>query len=204
IPFTWDDNGQLCYRNIPVDVSEKDNPEKYTSLQYFSDGEHRFVDIGVGLKEDRNNDLIESSAFDSALQGINFLGWGVDENGDPNNIASIVNRMGQILSNCDEETGAWKNAEEQQEYMRLAEKFSASATELKKSHVALSTQAGFLKDNQELLENTSYNLNEQILEVEQCDLADAITSFSWAQYCYNAALKMGNSLLNESLMDYLK
>ena len=32
------------------------------------------------------------------------------------------------------------------------------------------------------------------------DLADAITSFSWAQYCYNAALKMGNSILSESLM----
>ena len=88
--------------------------------------------------------------------------------------------------------------------MRLMDKFSDSATELKKSHVALSTQSSFLHDNQELLENTVYNLNEQILDIEQCDLADAITSFSWAQYCYNAALKMGNSLLSESLMDYMK
>ena len=76
--------------------------------------------------------------------------------------------------------------------------------ELKKYHVDMSTKADYLKNNQSVLENTAYTLNEQILAVEQCDLADAITSFSWAQYCYNAALKMGNSILSESLMDYVK
>ena len=34
-------------------------------------------------------------------------------------------------------------------------------------------------------------------------MVDSITSFIWAQYCYNAALKVGNSVLSESLMDYL-
>jgi flagellar hook-associated protein 3 FlgL len=46
-------------------------------------------------------------------------------------------------------------------------------------------------------------LNEQFLDIEQCDLADAITSFSWAQYCYNAALKVGNQILSQSLIDYM-
>ena len=46
-------------------------------------------------------------------------------------------------------------------------------------------------------------LNEQILEIEQVDMADAITEFSWAQYCYNAALKVGNSILSQSLIDYM-
>ena len=35
-------------------------------------------------------------------------------------------------------------------------------------------------------------------------MADSITSFIWAQYCYNAALKVGNNVLSESLMDYLR
>lgn len=67
----------------------------------------------------------------------------------------------------------------------------------------LSAEAEFLKDNLDRLEDTSDNLNEQFLGLEQCDLADAITSFAWAQYCYNAALKVGNSILSESLMDYI-
>ncbi|MBR2131745.1 MAG: hypothetical protein IJ955_04255 [Oscillospiraceae bacterium] len=211
VPFTWseaDSQGrkQLLYRGVSVDLKPDDPNYTKTNetLKYFSKDEHRFADIGVGLKEDTNGNLIETSVFDSALQGINFLGWDVDEDGDPKNIASIIRRMGEILSNCDQESGSWKTPEEQEEFMRLMDKFSDSATELKKSHVALSTQSSFLHDNQELLENTVYNLNEQILDIEQCDLADAITSFSWAQYCYNAALKMGNSLLSESLMDYMK
>ena len=42
-----------------------------------------------------------------------------------------------------------------------------------------------------------------ILDVEQIDLADAITAFSWDQFCYNSALKVGNQLLSQSLLDYM-
>ena len=34
-------------------------------------------------------------------------------------------------------------------------------------------------------------------------MADAITGLSWQQYCYNAALKIGNQLLSQSLIDYM-
>ena len=56
---------------------------------------------------------------------------------------------------------------------------------------------------EERLEQTASELNEQILGIEQVDLASAITDFSWAQYCYNAALKVGNSILSQSLIDYM-
>ena len=35
------------------------------------------------------------------------------------------------------------------------------------------------------------------------DLADAITEMMWAQYSYNAALRIGNQILSQSLIDYL-
>ena len=60
------------------------------------------------------------------------------------------------------------------------------------------------ENNVELLEDNFYNLQEQYADIEDVDMADALTSFVWAQYCYNAALKVGNSVLSESLMDYLK
>lgn len=214
VAFTWEGEGedrQLLFRGIPVDVAfDEQNPtstasQNYATLNYISTQESRFVDIGIGLKEDEESgELIKTSAFDSVLQGINALGFGLDEDGDPKNIASIIYEMGTLLSNCQEDTGAWATPEDGERFQRLIEKFQTSSTELKKNHVNLTTKADYLAKNQALLEDTAYTLNEQILEIEQCDLADAITSFSWAQYCYNAALKMGNSILSESLMDYVQ
>ena len=60
-----------------------------------------------------------------------------------------------------------------------------------------------MKDNQKQLQNTSYAMQEQIAGMENVDPADAIMSYSWAQYCYNSALKVGNSILSQSLMDFM-
>lgn len=205
LPFEWNGEGEnriLCYRGLGVsDASQQ------STLEYLSTHEARYVDVGIGLTEDENDQLIKSSAFDSVLQGIGVLGYGtstVDGIEVPNNIGEIVYRMGYILSQCDQETGKWASDDQKAEFQALMEHFDQSSSELKKYHVDMSTKADYLKNNQSVLENTAYTLNEQILAVEQCDLADAITSFSWAQYCYNAALKMGNSILSESLMDYVK
>ena len=200
IPFSWEGTGEdrkLYYRGFPVD-------ENSDMLKYMSERETRYVDVGIGLEEDGNNNLIASSAFDSTMQGINALGYGVDEEGLPNNIATIIYQMGTILSRCDEETGAWKSTDDQEAFKKLQGKFDEAASTLKKFHVDMSTKADYLSNNHAILEQSAYTLNEQILAIEQCDLADAITSFSWAQYSYNAALKMGNSILSESLMDYLR
>lgn len=207
VPFEWRDteNGhQLFYRGYSVDVSKTNNPKDFSALEYINGHESRFVDVGVGLEEDENGNLISSSAFDSTLQGTGVLSWGTDENGLPNNIASIIYQMGDILSRCDDESGEWGEPGDQEQFIKLMNKLDGSASELKKYHVDMSTKASYLANNQNVLEDTAYTLNEQILAVDECDLADAITSFSWAQYCYNAALKMGNSVLSESLMDYMK
>ncbi len=200
IPFSWEGEGddrKLYFRGYPVD-------ENSDMLRYISERETRYVDVGIGLQEDENNNLLSSSAFDSALQGIDALGYGVDENGLPNNLASIVYQMGSILSRCDDESGEWASTEDQERFKQLAEKFDQASTELKEFHVEMSTKAAYLSNNKTILENSAYTLNEQIIAIEQCELAEAITSFSWAQYSYNAALKMGNSILSESLMDFLR
>ena len=67
----------------------------------------------------------------------------------------------------------------------------------------LSGKASYLTGTEDRLTNMVDDLNNQILQVEQVDLASAITDFSWAQYCYNAALKVGNSILSQSLIDYM-
>lgn len=172
-------------------------------LKYLT-GETNYVDLGFGLQEDQDGNLIQSSAFNVSLPGINYLGgYGVDEDGDPKNIISLVRRLGTLASNCDPDTGEWATPAEGDEACRLQLKLAAASDNFTNQYVQLSTKAGFVKENSEQLEDTAYTLAEQINSIEQCDMADAITAFSWAQYSYNAALKVGNSILSESLMDYI-
>ena len=173
------------------------------SLDYLSKSEVKYADLGLGLQEDgKTGEVIGSSVFNVALQSINFLGYGVDADGDPKNIVSIISRMGQILLNCDATTGAFAEGE-RDEFQRLADKFEASAALLQDKHIELDTQADFLKSNQTQLENMAHTLEQQFLGIEDVDPAEAISQLSWAKYCYNTALKVGNSILSQSLMDYI-
>ena len=70
-------------------------------------------------------------------------------------------------------------------------------------YTELDATASYLKSNQSLLEDRSYTLKEQISNLEDVDEAEAITAYEWAQYCYDAALKAGQSVMSGTLMDYL-
>ena len=70
-------------------------------------------------------------------------------------------------------------------------------------YVELDAKSKFLQTNQKRLDAQGLDIQEQILDVEQIDLADAISQFSWDMYCYNAALKVGNQLLGQTLIDYM-
>ncbi len=169
-------------------------------LEYLAK-EKRFVDIGLGLQEDENGKLIESSAFNEALSGLTFLGYGLDEDGDPKNIYSIVQRLKDI-SDSVPEGGDFQSA--WPEFNRLVGKLETASSEFKTQFTNQSAATTKLEGNIELLEDNVYNLKEQYSNLEDVNMADAITSFIWAEYCYNAALKVGNSILSQSLMDYLQ
>ena len=174
----------------------------YEKLQYLAH-ETQFVDIGFGFQEDPvTGKLIETSAFDISLNGISFLGYGVDEDGDPRNIYSLVQKM-RSVSESVPEPGKWDDAT-WNEFNRLVGKFEKAVSNYQTEYVNLDASTGKLKSQQELLEDNFDNLQEQYSDIEDVDMVDAITSFIWAEYCYNAALKVGNSILSESLMDYLR
>lgn len=169
--------------------------EDVAKLDYLS-RESYYVDIGLGFKENEDNELIKSSGFNAALNGINFLGYGSDEDGDPKNIVSIIKQMAKI---CSDDTRSFNWGE----FDRLAGKMESAASDLHTMHDDMDAATNKLKNNMDLLEDSFYTLQEQYSGIEDVDMAESITSFVWAQYCYNAALKVGNSILSQSLMDYM-
>lgn len=224
-PFSWGQNGEILYRGVPVDAGSAtglpagtppdpstvaatsdwgvyyaNNPDfkKLATMSY----ETAYMDVGSGLKE-VGGELVTASAFDSALSGLDMLGFGVDADGDPKNVAAIMNRLGQIFEDCDSESGEFKSDADREEAMRLGDKLESALASITNKWTELDGQSQYLDTTEERLTEMATNLNEQILGIEQVDLADAITEFSWAQYCYNAALKVGNSILSQSLIDYM-
>lgn len=194
-----DGSKYLTYRGVAVDAAE--GTEAYTQLKAMA-GETSYVDVGSGLTE-VDGELISSSAFNGALSGISFIGYGVDEDGDPKNMVSIMQKLSDIFSRCDADTGAWASDQDQTDATRLTGKLTDSISEITNQWTALDGKTSYLTTSENRLTELADNLNEQILGIEQADLASAITDFSWAQYCYNAALKVGNSILSQSLIDYM-
>lgn len=208
IHYTIDDgNGGTANRYIRIADAETMTTDEYDKevleaekLDYLMN-EKRFVDIGLGFKEDENGKLIESSAFNDALNGLTFLGYGVDEDGDPKNIYSIVQKLKGIAESVPE-GGTWSK-EVYEEFRGLVSKLEDASSEFKTEFTNMDAGTQKLKNNMDLLEDNVYSLKEQYSNIEDVNMADAITSFIWAEYCYNAALKVGNSILSQSLMDYL-
>ena len=131
-----------------------------------------------------------------------MLGFGVDKDGDPLNIVVLQQRLGEIFKNCGED-GSFHPPEDEAVSLRLMDKLKAAQAKTTSEYVELDTKAKYLQTNSERLSEQKNTLNEQVLDIEQVDLADAISTFSWDLYCYNAALKIGNQLLSQSLIDYM-
>ena len=196
-----DENGNT----VPRDSSD---PSKgnYTNQEMLEkwDSEHLYVDIGIGFELDRDDNVIPSTAFDSAISGADFIGGaGLDEDGDPNNIVSIMLRLSEVFKGYDQENKTWSDAGDKEDAERLMGKLTKAQSALSNQHVNLETKAEYLETNQSQLESSFDALNTELNSIERVDRVEAILTLSAAQTSYNAALQVGANVIPQSLMDYL-
>ena len=110
----------------------------------------------------------------------------------------------QILVNADAESGTYMRGSVDQDRMNeLLNSLHDCVRSSQGQHVQLSADAKYLRTNLDQLQTNKNELNTQIMDTESIDPAEAITEMSWAQYCYNAALRIGTNILSQSLIDYM-
>ena len=166
--------------------------------------EHLYVDIGKGFEVDKAGNVIDSTAFDAAIRGTDFIGGtGFDEDGDPKNIISIMLRTAEIFKGYNEDTKTWGPAGDYEDAKRLVDKFRDAQDAVSKQHTAQDTKAKYLETNKTQLESTFDALNNERQSIENIDEVEAILTLSWAQTSYNAAIQVGANVIPQSLMDYL-
>lgn len=206
VPFTLEDKkdddgnviGQvLKYRG--VDVTDGDP----AVLDELSRDSH-FIDLGFGLDVQNGTgnaqySIDPATAFNSALPGINLVGYGksTDEDGNENPKNMII-LAGMVADELEKEDFDYDR------YKELVGLFEDGRNDLLSGVTILGTQTEFLTTTKERLENNKIQIAEDYDHVVNVDMAEAIMDFSWAQYVYNASLKVGNNILTPSFIDYMR
>lgn len=199
VPFSLETNADgtqtLKYRG--KDVSDPANADV---LEELSKDTH-FIDLGFGLDvEDAANPangkykIDPATAFNTSLPGINLVGYGQDGEGDPKNMVILAGMVANELE---------KEDFDYQRYKDLVGKFEDGRNDLLSEVTILGTQTEFLTTTKERLENNKIQIAEDYDNVVNVDMAEAIMDFSWAQYVYNASLKVGNNILTPSFIDFM-
>ncbi|MGC6172998.1 flagellin [Lacrimispora sp. 38-1] len=191
-PFELTSDGTLNYRGI--DVNAPKGSADYEKLKTLSN-ENLYVDLGMGLSMDDFDQVVSSSAFNMSLPGINAIGYGVDDKGMSNNIIVMAGKLADALE---------AETFDADQYRDLMVKFDTLNTSLSNQITELGVKSEFLTTTKDRLDNAEISIQEQMSSVEGVDMAEAITNYSWDQYAYNAALKVGTSILSSSFIDFMR
>ncbi|MCI8593434.1 MAG: hypothetical protein HFI88_14110 [Lachnospiraceae bacterium] len=201
-----DGSQTLTYRGIDVNTDDPDeldilNQMSKDSKDYINS---TFIDLGFGLNIDNNNIIDASSAFDTSLPGIDVVGYGKDDNGVSKNMVLLAGQIADVLD---------AEVFDRDKYVKLLNAFDGvgenglslnqGRNKVLEKITTLGTQSEFLTTTEERLDANRISLSEQIDSVVNVDMAEAIMDFSWAQYAYNAALKVGNNILTPSFIDFM-
>lgn len=160
-------------------------------------GEKAYVDIGLGIRPGMIND---SNAYDTSIPGISFLGYGQTDDGISKNLIALTGQMGELLNCTDEE---WK-AGGCDRFQNMMKQYKQSYENVVDAQSKYGVQSNYLETTYNRMTEMDTSLNTQIVNVEYVDDAQAITDYYYTQYTYNAALRVGSSLLGASLLDFLK
>lgn len=188
IPFELKD-GKLFYFGNDVASADPDVQKKLEDMS----NENILVDLGFGLTSDAGK-IVNNSAFNTAFSGLNVLGFGTEAGVDKN----IVNLLGQVADELE------KPELDDAKIKELTNQFDISKNEMLDFVTVLGTKSKFLEETESRLTDNKLTLNEKIVSLENVDLSEAITNYSWSQFAYNAALKVGNSILSQSFIDFMR
>ena len=180
IPFTTDSSGKLLYKGQDVDTGS------------FAE-EIRLIDIGIGLTKDASGDIIPSSAFNIANSGVSLLGSGIDANGVPENLYSLLGKIADTL-----ESGNFDNME------MYRSKLEQKSNDIRLQYVSVGEKSNFISYFMDRLETEKMHSVTRQNELESINYEKSIIEFNELQLAYNACLQIGTKLLQPSLLDFLR
>ena len=176
-------------------------PLTLAEMQSVAD-EKLYLDTGFGLQIDGSGNVVEGTALNLAYPGTNIIGFGTDgtlPNGDPvpKNAISLLKMLSDELRKDDSNF-------DMSRVNPLREAFGKAYDRVVDQWTSVGTMDSFLQATENRLVDNRINLNTKIIDIENVDEEMAIMEFEFAKYAYNAALKVGMSILQPSFIDFMK
>lgn len=189
-PFEMD-NGVLKY--LGIDVTDSAQLDAKVD-------EKSYVDIGLGISGNTFND---ATAYNTAISAIGVLGYGtvtVDGTAINKNLIALTGQMADLLENSTD--ADWSTTGFNQ-FNAMRNQYQESYNTAVDAQATLGIQSNYLDTTLERYKDMDVSFQEQITDVEYVDDAAAISEYMYTQYAYNAALRVGNSILSSTLLDFL-
>ncbi|WMJ78588.1 MULTISPECIES: flagellin N-terminal helical domain-containing protein [unclassified Sedimentibacter] len=190
LPFTVK-NGELYFKGVNVNTLE-DEDGNLVDLEELKN-ETINVDLGLGMTFDSSGNLNTDTVFNMSMSGISFMGFG-ETDGTPNNLYTLIGKIKDELNNPDFSLD---------NITPYIEKYEEQKKQVLVGITDIGAKTNYLDFLKLRNEDAQYNLNDKILDVEYVDSAEAIMDFKMQEYSYNAALSMGNKILQNSFIDFM-
>ncbi|WKY48554.1 flagellar hook-associated protein FlgL [Eubacteriaceae bacterium ES3] len=220
-PFTVDDTtGKLLYNGVDLDdlTSDSSNtdlyagtspipnnaaPTKYEVYQYLKE-DSLYVDIGLGVDfyeapDPREGQVNRNTVFNYSTTGISFVGSGTTDIDGTVASNNIYNLLGEIATEFEKNDGNYS-------FDTLDTLYGQFQT-VKQSSYQTTTELGsktnYLDFMTERYDTQMLNQQTRQNDIEGIDTAEAYISYTTQQVAYQAALKMGTEIIQQSVFDYM-
>lgn len=204
-PFTLDpDTGNLKYNGIDVDeIKRKDDGTFYYKDKNGIDteipmNEDVYMDIGLGIRMSGPN-VDPQSGYKVSYNGVEISGYGLDENGNSNNIINVLNQIGKALTTDGfaDNGGPDLVGDLDKHLVDLTDKFRTNITDIGARTQFLGTMENRLTDNMN-------NMTQKMSRLTATDFGEESIHQSTNNAVVNAIYRLGANVIPMSLMDFIK
>jgi flagellar hook-associated protein 3 FlgL len=196
-PFTVDPTTKkLLYNGVDVD-SLTDGSAKLKELQQDS----LYVDIGLGVSFDSSGKVDRNTVFEYSLPGISIAGNGTTTLKDgtvaSNNVYNLIGQLAEAF-----ETGG-DSSDMTDKIEALFGHLQEATQKVYQKTTEIGAKTNYLDFMTTRYETQDYNMEARQTEVEGVDAAATYIDFQTQKVAYQAALQMGQSVIQQSVFDYM-
>ncbi|MBU4542015.1 MAG: hypothetical protein KJ774_12455 [Firmicutes bacterium] len=161
-----------------------------------------YVDIGLGVSFDQTTGEVDrNTVFNYSTAGINFVGNGTNStviSGETvsNNLYDLLGRIATEFEKTDGDYSFDK-------VDKLHGLFSENSLKTYQTTTEIGAKTQYLEFMTSRYETQNFNLQERQTTVEGVDAAYTYIAFQSQKVAYQAALQMGQSVVQQSVFDYM-
>ncbi|MBU3841214.1 MAG: FgL, flagellar protein [Candidatus Ruminococcus intestinipullorum] len=183
-PFTVDDTGKIFFNGVAVDDAK--------STTDFNENKVVYLDIGFGMSS-RPGGINAQTGLKISTSGVDALGYGVDANGEPNNICSLISKIEEQLR-----SGDVQGAGDTMKHLKKSEEnLSACIAEM-------GTRQSILDRAKDRLEAENINLKSRQVDLEAVSLEEESINNKSYEMAWMVTLQLGSSIIPPSIFDFMR